>query len=93
MFPCFWPLIGRKYQDGIIQSKRPNMDFGRTTAKTTIYSHDGQKDRFVIFDRGAAKLGERSVFDLFDTTGVMFRSEIPSLGQKFQRERVFHSET
>ncbi len=59
------------------------MDFGRTMVKTTIYSHDSQKDRFVIFDRGAGKMGEISRRDTFETTGIMFRSEIISSGQKF----------
>ncbi len=70
--------ISRKYRDRIIVarwSKRSNMDFGRTTVKTTIYSHDGQKDLFVIFDGEAAKMGEISKRDNFETTGVMFRSE------------------
>ncbi len=59
------------------------MDFGRTTVKTTIYSHDGQKDRFVIFGHGTAKMGEISRRDTFENTGVMFRSKILSPGQKF----------
>ncbi len=66
--------IIRKYQAGIIVarwSKRLNMDVGRTTLKTTIYLHDGQKDRFVIFDPGAVKMGEISRRDNFKTTGVM----------------------
>ncbi len=57
------------------------MDFGRTT---TIYSHDSQNDRIVIFDRGAAKMGEISRRDTFETTGVMFQSKIFSPGQKFR---------
>ncbi len=59
------------------------MDFGRTTVKTTIYSHDGQNDRIVIFDHEAAKMGEISRRDTFKTTGVMFWIEILSPGQKF----------
>ncbi len=91
-----WPFISRtigwKYPDRIIVarwSKRPNTDFGRTAVKTTIYSHDGQKDRFVIFDRGAAKMGEISRSGTFETTGVMFRNEILSPAEIFALEREF----
>ncbi len=59
------------------------MDFGRTTVKTTIYSHDGQKDRFVIFGRKTAKMGEITRRDTFETTGVMFQGKILSPKQKF----------
>ncbi len=59
------------------------MDFGRRMVKTTIYSHNGQKDLFVLFDRGAAKMGEISRRDTFETTGIMFRSEILSPEQTF----------
>ncbi len=37
-------------------SKGRNPCFGRTTVKSTNRSHDGQKDRFVIFGRGAPKM-------------------------------------
>ncbi len=58
------------------------MDFSRTMVKTTIYSHDIQKDRFVIFNHEAAKMGEISRRDTFETTGVMLRSKILSPDQK-----------
>ncbi len=48
-----------------------------------FWSHDGQKDRIEIFSCGAAKMGEISRKDTFETTGVMFRSEILSPGQKW----------
>ncbi len=46
-------------------------------------SHASQKDRIKIFGRGAAKMGEMSRRDTFETTVIMFRSEILSPGQKF----------
>ncbi len=63
-------------------SKRPNTDFGRTTVKTTIYSHDGQNDLIVIFDHRASKMGEIFRRDNFKTTGVMFRCKILSPEQR-----------
>ncbi len=84
----WWPLIlfSRAFLRPFLvaqRSKRPNTDFARTTVKTTIYSHDGKNDRNVIFDRGAAKMNEISWRDTFETTDLMFRSEILSPGQKF----------
>ncbi len=37
------------------RSNRANVDFGRMPVKSTIWSHDGQKDRFVIFGLEASK--------------------------------------
>ncbi len=59
-------------------SKGPNPGFGRTPVKSTNWSHDGQKDGFVIFARGAPKMCKKS---WKETTGVKVRSEILSPGQ------------
>ncbi len=47
---------------------------GRTPIKSTIWSHDGQKDRFVIFGHGAPKMGKKSWRETFGTIGVKIRS-------------------
>ncbi len=59
-------------------SKGPNACFGRTPVKSTIWSHDGQKDPFVIFGHGAPKMGKKS---WRETIGIKVRSEILSPGQ------------
>ncbi len=60
-------------------SKRPNPGFDRTPVKSTI-SHDGQKDRFVIFGYGAPKVGKKSWLETLRTTGLKFRSESEAPG-------------
>ncbi len=45
-----------------------------------MWSHDGQKHRFVIFGRGSPKMGKKSSRK---TIGVKVRSEILSPGQNF----------
>ncbi len=59
------------------------MDFGSTMVKTTIHSHDDQKDQLKIFGCGAAKMGEIIRWDTLETTGVIFRSKILSPRQTF----------
>ncbi len=54
---------------------------------STIWSHDGQKDRFVIFGRGAPKMGEKS---WRETIGVKVRSEILSPGQNFPFRPIWY---
>ncbi len=44
-------------------------------AEPRFWSHAGQKDRFVIFGRGAPKTGKKSWGETLRTTGVKFRSE------------------
>ncbi len=81
-----YPAISRAFLRQFLVarwSKRPNTDFGRTTVKTTIYSHDGQNDRILIFDHAEAKMCEISRRDTFKTTDVMFQSKIHSPEQKF----------
>ncbi len=54
---------GQKYRDRKIiaqWSKGPKPGLGCTLVKSIIWSHDGQKDRFVIFGRGAPKMGKNS---------------------------------
>ncbi len=41
----------------------------------TIWSHDGQKDRFIIFGCGAPTMGKKYWGEPLRTTGVKFRSE------------------
>ncbi len=62
-------------------SKGPNPGFGRMLVKNTIWTHDGQKTRLVIFGRGAPKTGKKSWRETFGTTGVKFRSEMLSPGE------------
>ncbi len=58
------------------RSKGPaNPGFGRMSVKITIWSHAGQKDRFVIFGRGARNIGKKSWGETLRTTGVKFRNE------------------
>ncbi len=40
-----------------------------------LWSHVGQKDRLVIFGRGAPKMGKKSWGETLRTTGVKLRSE------------------
>ncbi len=42
--------------------------------KSTVSSHDSQKDRFVIFVRGAPKLGKKSRMETLGTIGVVVQS-------------------
>ncbi len=70
--------IGQKYRDRekvVRRSKGANQGFDRTPVKSTIWSHDGQKDRFVIFGRGAPKMGKKFWRETFGTIGVNIRSE------------------
>ncbi len=69
--------IDQKYRDREIVARRlkgPNPGFGRMPVRSTIWSHGGQKDRFVIFGRGAPKTGKKS-WGTLRTTGVKFWSE------------------
>ncbi len=54
--------FGQNYGDGEIvarQSKGLKPGFGRMLVKRTIWSHNDQKDRFVIFGHGAPKMGKK----------------------------------
>ncbi len=63
----------------------------RRTSKCNprLWSHDGQKDRIKIFSFTAAKMGDISRRDTFETTGIMFRSKIISPVQKFGNLTLF----
>ncbi len=55
-----WP---KSLQDKILKiwpSIEPNLGFGRTSVKSTTWSHAGQKDGFVIFGHRAPKMGKKS---------------------------------
>ncbi len=65
------------------RSKKPNIDFGRTPVKSTIWSHNGQKDRFVISGLGQPKRGKNSWRETFGTIGVKVRSLTRSKFWKF----------
>ncbi len=71
-------------QNSVSRAKMWKFDpFCRTSKwDPRFWSHAGQKDRIKIFGRGAAKMGEISTRDTFETTGVMFLSKILSPGQK-----------
>ncbi len=76
------PAISRRFLRPFLvaqRSKRPKIDFGRTLVKSTIWSHDGQKDRFEISGCGAPKRCKKSREETLRTTGVKFRSgsEVP----------------
>ncbi len=60
------------------QSKRPNIDFGRTPVKAP-FGRTTVKDRFIIFGCGTPKMGKKSWEETLHTTGVKFRgeSEVP----------------
>ncbi len=73
-----YPAISRGFLRPFLvaqRSKRPNIDFGCTLVKSTIWSHTvGQKDRFVISGRGAPKKGKTSWRKTFGTIGIKVRS-------------------
>ncbi len=62
--PRFWSYAGQKHHLAV-----------RRSVQSTIRSHAGQKDRFVIFSHGAPKMGKKSWRETLRTTGVKFRSE------------------
>ncbi len=69
--------IGEKYRHRETvarRSKGPNPDIGRPEVKSTIWSHDGEKNQCVIFVRGAPKIGKKSWRETFGTIGVKIRS-------------------
>ncbi len=71
--PSISRTMGQKYRDREIVSRRSPM----------FWSHTGQKDRFIIFSRGASKSGKKSRRETFGTIGVTVRSFFRSKFRKF----------
>ncbi len=94
-FPPISRTIGQKYQDREIVargSKGPNPGFGHTLVKSSIWSHAGQRDRFVIFGHGAPKMGKQSWRETFGTIIVKVRILSKSEFWKFD-PRSHHKRT
>ncbi len=87
--------IGQNYRDREIvaqPSKGSNPGLGRTPVKSTIWSHDGQKDPFLIFGCLAPKIGKKSWRETFGTISVKVQSPSRLKFRKFD-PRSHHKRT
>ncbi len=72
---CIWELVwvNAPLVAPLVKSTeigKPNPGICHTLAKSTIWSHNDQKDRFVIFSRGAPKMGKKCWRETFGSIGV-----------------------